>query len=258
MTITEFNNKMNLDGWVRVKKAYSPALMDDIKKDMEDLDSIYKPIQERAGVGNESKNAYHHTLLACKSMFKLLSPNPVALYLEEYFKGKYILNTLGASNVLPNSNIYTQNVHRDVRSHTGAFRLAINTLVMLDDSTEENGATWMLSGSHKTPNQPDDEYFFDKAVRACGNSGDVLLFDGNIWHCAGINNSDKPRRIITPIYSKPFMKQQLDYPRALGASFQNHITDELKQVLGYNALTPTSLKEFYQPIDKRFYKADQG
>ena len=129
---------------------------------------------------------------------------------------------------------------------------------MLDDSTEENGATWMYSGSHKFAEKPDEEDFYKNSVRATGKKGDVLIFDGNIWHAAGKNRSKNVRRILTPIYTKPFMKQQLDYPRAFGYDFIYNISDELKQTLGYNALVPTQLTEFYQPQEKRFYKSNQG
>ena len=42
-------------------------------------------------------------------------------YLEAYFGGLYILNTMGASVVRPHADIYTANVHRDIRSFTHGF-----------------------------------------------------------------------------------------------------------------------------------------
>jgi ectoine hydroxylase-related dioxygenase (phytanoyl-CoA dioxygenase family) len=165
---------------------------------------------------------------------------------------------MGASFVEPGAPIYTHKIHRDLRSFSGDCRLQINTLIMLDDSTEENGATWMASGSHRADAAPSRETFFKTAERATGRAGDVLVFDGNLWHCAGENASAKPRCIITPIFSRPFVKQALDYPAAFGPDFGDLVSEDLRQLLGYNALTPTSLREFYQPVEKRFYKSDQG
>jgi len=54
------------------------------------------------------------------------------------------------------------------------------------------------------------------------------------------------------------MKQQLDYPRALGYARCEALSPALRQVLGYNARVPASLDEWYQPPDKRLYKREQG
>ena len=54
------------------------------------------------------------------------------------------------------------------------------------------------------------------------------------------------------------MKQAINYPKAFGEDFFEGISDELMQTLGFNARTPESLEEFYQPEDKRFYKRSQG
>ena len=256
--IMTFTEQISHQGWVKISGVYPEKILQDVLLDMERLEAIYTPIQKDAGVYEHTVNAYHHTIVVCRSMLSLLDNNPIHPYLEAYFDGQYILNTMGASVIKPKTPIYTTNIHRDVRSFTNGFPLLINTLICLDDSTIENGATWMLSGSHKQPNRPEAEYFYAHAERVEAKKGDVLIFDGNIWHAAGTNNSTNVRRIITPIYTKPFCKQQLDYPRAFGYDFAHNISPYLKQVLGYNARTPTRLDEFYQPTHKRFYQNSQG
>ena len=67
---------------------------------------------------------------------------------------------MGISEIVPNQYVYTQKIHRDIRTFDKGSRLWINTLIMLDDSTEENGATWLLEGSHLSPNKPDEENFY--------------------------------------------------------------------------------------------------
>lgn len=255
----EIDRQLADKGWAKVESVYDGALLDVIKGEIETALPVYERIQWENGVGEESRNATHHTILLCPTMLKLIDPNPLHDYLEHYFDSKYILFTMGASMVKPRGDyVYTQNIHRDMRGFSGPYRLNINTLVMLDDSTEDNGATWMLSGSHKHADKPAEEHFYRYAERATGQKGDVLLFDGHIWHAAGINRTDKPRTIITPIYTRPFSKQALDYPKAFGMNFKDRISEQLRQILGYNALVPQSLEEFYKVRDKRFYKPDQG
>ena len=117
-------------------------------------------------------------------MFAFLENDIVDEFLTQYFEGPYILNTMGVSRITKDSKTYTQNIHRDIRSFTGANKLWINTLIMLDDSTEENGATWLLEGSQNRADKPTEEEFYKKAIRATGKIGDVLFFDGNLWHAA--------------------------------------------------------------------------
>lgn len=245
-------------GWTAFRGVYAA---DQIKKVCDELDSIrpiYDQVQTEQGVIEETRNAYHHTVVLSPAQLELINPNPIHDFLEHYFDGRYILNTMGTSYVLPKKGIYTQNIHRDIRTFSGDIRLTVNVLIMLDDCTADNGATWMLEGSHKQDDKPDPDFFYEKAIRATGKAGDVLVFASNIWHAAGVNQSDKVRRIITPFFSKPLMKQSLDYPRAFGYDFEHRIPDQLKQILGYNALTPTTITEFYKPREKRFYKSDQG
>ncbi len=246
-------------GWTVIPDVYPKEMIDAAINDLEEKRELYAKIQADAGIYEETKNAYHHSALMCPSHLAFLDPNPVNGFLEHYFSGKYILNAMGVSYIEPNNGaVYTQNIHRDSRSYMDRSRLLFNTLIMLDDCTEENGATWMLEGSQMRADKPNSEEFYEKAVQATGKSGSVLLFDGNIWHAGGQNKTDKPRRVLTPLMSKPFVKQSVDYPRAFGSDFGLRASEELRQTLGYNALTPASLTQFYQPLEKRYYKSNQG
>jgi hypothetical protein len=102
------------------------------------------------------------------------------------------------------------------------------------------------------------EEFFAQADRAIGPAGRVVAFDSNLWHAAGVNRSPARRRGLTIAFTRPFMKQQLDYPRALGYAAAGAMSPALRQVLGYNARVPASLEEWYQPAERRMYQRDQG
>lgn len=249
-------NELDDTGFIKVENVYSSEQIDAVKAEYDKVKPIFTQIQNDAGV--DSKNATHHTILMCPKMLQLLDPNPLNGFLEYYFNGKYILYTMGASSKMPKGEyVYTQKIHREFYTFTFGQRLMLNTLIMLDDADENSGATWMLSGSHKQQATPDKTFFYNNAVRACGKKGDVIIFDANIWHAAGINETDRPVEIITPLFTKPFIKQALNYPRAFGLDFQYQISDELKQTLGYNAITPETIQEFYKPEEKRFYKRNQ-
>lgn len=250
--------ELNTRGWTIVSEVYSTELIDKINLNFEKYIDLYIKIQKEQNIDKESVNAFHHTCVIDTDQLSLINPNPLHLLLESYFEGKYILNNFSRAHNIPNQTVYTQNIHRDIRSCSFSYKVLLNTLIMLDDSTELNGATWILENSQNMVSRPDEAFFFKNAVRAFGKKGDVLLFDGNLWHCGGVNCSNEIRRIQTLLYTIPSIKQGLDYPRAFGYDFIHTISNELKQVLGYNALVPTNLTEYYKPREKRFYKQDQG
>lgn len=245
-------------GWTRVSGVYSRELCQRIKDSFARAEPEFLRIQEKKGISHLVHHATHHTPLLCREMLDLLEETDVNPIVAAWFGGKYTLSTMGLSYLPPEGRVYTQKIHRDQRSYSGDARLWLNTLVMLDDSTADNGATWMLEGSQRRDDRPDEEFFYANSVRALGKAGDVLLFDGNIWHAAGANTTGQTRHIITPIYCRPFIKQQLDYPRAFGYDFGRTLSPHLQQILGYRALVPATLDEFYQKDEDRFYKSDQG
>ena len=128
---------------------------------------------------------------------------------------------------------------------------------MVDDFTIENGGTYLLTGSHLEEKKPSDEEFFSKAYQATGKRGDILIFNANVWHSSAPNKTQNNRRAIPFTISKSFMKQLLDYPRALGYDKMNSFTSEMQQFLGYYSRVPASLNEWYQPEENRFYKKYQ-
>ena len=251
-------NELSENGWVKISNVYTEELIDAVLAEYLNLEHEFIEVQKYKGISSKVKNTSHHSFVLCRKMLELLDNDKLDDVLEVFFEGPYILNTMGVSRVSRGNQIYTENIHRDVRSFTGASKLWLNAIVLLTDSTEENGATWFLEGSQKESLPPSAPEFFENAVRGCGKKGDVILFDGNMWHCAGKNITDTPRYIVTPFFSKPFIKQQLDYPRALGIDWGKTLSPRLRQVLGYNAMVPVSLEEFYQQDEFRFYKADQG
>ncbi len=176
---------------------------------------------------------------------------------QNYFNSKCIINSFSALNNLPNQPNFSAVVHRDLRFYSGDFNVMINCLLMVDDFSIDNGGTYLLPYSHLEERKPTDKEFFDNAVQAVGNKGDILLFNANVWHSSAPNKTQDDRRAIPITVSKSFMKQLLDYPRAIGYDKIDSFTYEMQQLLGYHSRVPASLDEWYQPEDKRFYKKHQ-
>jgi hypothetical protein len=254
----KFSALMNEKGWVIFDEVVDPLLIKRMQHDIELAYHRCRAIQVENGIPENNAYTVHHLIGHEDSFLEYLRDCPVSEYIAQYFDGPYILNSFGGAINTAHATSYAHNIHRDIRSFSKDIPLLLNTLVMLDDFTSQNGATWLLSGSHKTEQKPDQSYFNNHAEQALAKSGSILLFNSNVWHAGGENNSNEVRRSVTPMYCKPFIKQQYDYPRALGYCNKKNFSEDLQQVLGFNARTPESLDEWYQPRNNRMYKSDQG
>ena len=245
-------------GWAMLPALLPADLRDRIVAELAGVHKDQRALQVRNGVGQGTDGTVHHLPCAGGAFLELLERNDGHPWLARYFQGPYILNTYGGVLNLPNDLSYVGGIHRDLRTFSGSVHLMAQLLVMLDAFTEENGATHFLSGSHRQAEKPQEDVFFRDATRAVGPAGSIVIFNSNLWHAAGINRSDRSRRALTLAFTKPFVKQQLDYPRALGYDRGDSFSPRLRQLLGYDARIPASLDEWYQPAEKRMYKRDQG
>jgi hypothetical protein len=259
MDLATFQAKMKQDGWVVFDSWIDPALVGRLLADMERAYGVCRALQLANGIAANTEGTLHHLIGLGDAFLECLDRlEPLLPHLESYFRGKFILNSFGG-NILKRSASYASAVHRDIRTYSGDLPLLLNTLVMLDDFTPDNGATFLMTGSHlDCPEKPSDEAFYRRAERAVGRAGSLLMFDSNLWHAAGVNTTAAPRRSLTPMFCKPFIKQQCDYPRVLGYDRMETLTAHQRQILGYYARVPASLEEWYQPPERRMYRPGQG
>ncbi len=256
--LSTFDEVMADYGWIAYENAVDIAFIDEIADSLAASYEMRRKIQVKNGIAAVMNGTLHH--LVEKDIFTLefLEKKYCAPQISHFLQGNYILNSLGAVINLKGDMPYVQNIHRDIRSFTGDYKVMIQMMVILDDFTLENGATYLLSGSHKLEERPTDEYFYANADRAVVKKGSIILFDSNVWHATGKNNTNEKRRALTMAFTRPFFKPQLDYPRSLGYEFGEGLSEDLRQVLGYNARIPENLNEYYQPVEKRMYQPGQG
>lgn len=259
LDLPAYAERMREQGWVILEGAVAPALVTRMRDDLEAAWDVCRAVQEKNGVASDADRTVHHLIGLKPSFLEYIDASaPLTPFLEHYFQGRCILNSFGGAINTRGHTSYAQRIHRDIRSFSGDMPLLLNTLVMLDDFTPDNGATYLMTASHDRAEKPDEAEFYAKADRAVGPAGSVLLFNSNLWHAGGDNKTDRPRRSVTPMYCKPFIKPQFDYPRALGYGQGDSFSANTRQILGYNSRIPASLDEWYQPPERRMYRSDQG
>jgi ectoine hydroxylase-related dioxygenase (phytanoyl-CoA dioxygenase family) len=143
----------------------------------------------------------------------------------------------------PGKGTGQQPLHSDLpRVHPTDWR-GVNSMVMLDDMTEENGPTRVVPGSHKwspinvpdinmaevksveidaatLPKVPKDPVAtYPGEVHVTGKAGSVAVINGCIWHGGTTNFSGKPRRVLHLFIGRRDQRQQLVE--------RDHVTPEL-------------------------------
>ncbi|EOH6076479.1 phytanoyl-CoA dioxygenase family protein [Burkholderia cenocepacia] len=245
-------------GWTVIPHAFDTALIDSLCSALGPSLALRDEIRQRNGVATDASGTLHHLLADDPCYIALLAAfESFTSLFHTYFGGKFVLNSYGGVINQRDTHAYVKNVHRDIRFGSEDRRFMLNALVMLDDFTLDNGATWLLSRSQAITEQPDDERFYAQASRATGKRSSLLLFDSRVWHAGGHNLTNAPRRALTLTFTSPFFKPQLDYPRLLGYRDLEQYSPWLRQVIGFNARVPESLDEFYVPVERRFYQRGQ-
>jgi ectoine hydroxylase-related dioxygenase (phytanoyl-CoA dioxygenase family) len=104
-----------------------------------------------------------------------------------------------------------------------------NSLWMLDDFTEDNGATRVVPGSHRWHQVPSEgmadprEAHPDEVV-VTGRAGTVAVFNSHLWHGGGLNRTDRPRHALHSYFCRRDQPQQTPQRKYLRAETTNRIS----------------------------------
>lgn len=258
ISLQTFDYAMRTRGWIVFDAVVPIDLCDRMKADIARHVERCGRLQQAAGIPGAPDGTAHHTIGHGDSLDEFLERGFLHDHVEKFFEGPYILHAFNPVTIGSETRNYVHRIHRDLRTHAGGFRLLINMLVMVDEFTLENGATHILSGSHHAEDAPSDEFFYRHAERITGSRGSIVLFDSNVWHCAGQNLSGRTRTAMTMSLSRPFLKPQMDYARFIGEDRSRKLSDRMQQLLGVHARVATNLDEWYRPAGSRMYRPDQG
>jgi len=119
-----------------------------------------------------------------------------------------------------------------------------NIAWMLDDFTDENGATRLVPGSHsrRLERVQSSDPALDGKVRlpsqeetvpGVGKAGSILCFDGRLWHGTGANQTDRPRHALLSYHCRPFVRQQENFSLGLDPEILRFERPALLNRLGF-------------------------
>lgn len=154
--------------------------------------------------------------------------------------------------------VFQTSFHRDFPRYLNGFLASINCFIAVDEFSAENGGTLLVPGTHQRAEMPSSEFLVANAVPVECAPGAMVVFDSTLWHAAGANVSGHDRVAVNQQFTRSWIKQQVDYVRALGSDVVVRQPARTQQLLGWYTRVVTSLDEFYRPTEERLYRAGQG
>ena len=166
--------------------------------------------------------------------------------------------------ILPSSpreetpSVFQNRFHQDFPRVLNGYVASINMMFAIDEFSTETGATHVVPDTHQKTETPAEKYLSKHAIAVECPAGSMVVFDSTLWHAAGANTSGKDRLAINHQFTRSYIKQQLDYVRALGDATVLAQTPRTQQLLGWYTRVVTSLDEYYRSENERLYRKGQG
>ncbi len=149
---------------------------------------------------------------------------------------RYQINVTDVAHLEPGEK--AQVMHRDASFYpfqNPAPLTLCATMWAISDFTRENGATWLVPGSHlwEEGRVPTEE----EVVQAQMPAGSMLIYTGTVFHGGGANLSDTMRTGCILHYSLGWLRQEenqyMACPPELAATFPRR----LQELMGYDLAT---------------------
>jgi ectoine hydroxylase-related dioxygenase (phytanoyl-CoA dioxygenase family) len=162
--------------------------------------------------------------------FLELAENPSALSVIASALGPdALVSNLSANVTGPGGAPMAPHWDQDWAERPWPHAYVAHVIWMIDDFTEENGATLVSPGSHLLDGPPPD----DCMVAASGRAGTALIIDGRTWHGTGSNTTLSGRRIgILAYYCRPYIRQQENMTLSLSDTVRDSMSPERRKLFG--------------------------
>ena len=113
--------------------------------------------------------------------------------------------------------------------------LAVNVGWILDDFTEEVGATRYVPGSHLLGHNPEPDHEYEM-VSVEAPAGSILAMDGRVWHQSGVNRSAQTHRAaLFGYYVRSWIRPQTNWNVCLDPDVAATLSPEFLDLLQYRA-----------------------
>ena len=169
-------------------------------------------------------------------VFEICISHPKVLAAMRHVLGpEFKLSSLNGRAALPGEGL--QGLHADWKEgvEPGDYYVC-NSIWLLSDFTEDNGATRVVPGSHNSRQHPRDVLEDAKAphpdqVLLTAEAGTVVIFNAHIWHGGTMNRTDEPRYCLHAYYTRRDQKQQTDQREWLSKATIERLSEAQRTIL---------------------------
>ncbi len=175
---------------------------------------------------------------------RMIAMPEILAYVGAVIPGEFKLSSLNARAPNPQTD-WVQPLHCDTGSLPDEKGNTIcNVIWMLDDFTEENGATRLVPGSHKWGQLPQEAMEDPMAahpdeILLLAPAGSVAVVNTHAWHGGTANRSGGSRRCLHAFYTRWDKPQQQYQDGMLSEQTKAGLSPELRKLLAigdeYNA-----------------------
>jgi len=234
--------------------------------DQEQVDAIRGALQPYIDADITGRNDFEglksnriYALLDKHPIFADLVSHPLALaFAERELGASCLLSACLAINLHPSESVqpwHFDDSHLEIPRPRAAY--GVSTFWSIDETTETNGATEIIPGSHKWDDTNINggdrlESFSDKdikdvdddpvarldAIKATMPAGSFMVAKGTLWHRGGANKSDKSRLIVTPQYCPGWARQLENMTIAVRAENVAKLPKRAQELVGYSIHPP--------------------
>jgi ectoine hydroxylase-related dioxygenase (phytanoyl-CoA dioxygenase family) len=248
-----FIDEINSQGYSIVENVLSPEFISRAKEEL--MLAIEK---EKKYHGNTENYKDYGMVLLCslyEGVFLDLFDNPkITEPFNAILGDGSIVYAYTSSSMPPFKNNNSNRIHVDCPRLIPNYITNIGATILLDDFTEDNGATYFVPYSQNTIDKPSDDDFYKNAKRLIAKAGTVWFFNARVWHAGGNNNTEAWRHALTINACRSYMKQRIDIPRAMQHLDTSKYSDNVLQKLGFWTQIPSNYDEYYATDENKKYK----
>lgn len=202
------------------------------------LDALTAVEGEKAGteVHQEAGTDRLSDLVNKDPMFEVCFTHPRVLAAIAHVLGtEFKLSSLNSRAALPGQGL--QDIHADWGNavQPGDYYVC-NSIWLLDDFTEDNGATRVVPGSHRSGKMPRDVQAnpkdpYEGEIKLLAPAGTVVIFNSHTWHGGTLNTSRNRRRAMHSYFCRRDQPQQLDQRKYIRPETYNRLSEAARYIL---------------------------
>lgn len=232
----EHRRVLDEQGFLRLEGFMAPELRQRLS---DRIDALFALEGERAGAEFKQEPGARRVanLVDKGSVFAECIAEPRILdYVGHVLGPAFKLSSLNARSANPGTH-EPQPLHVDAGALPDALGPWVcNTLWMLDDLTEDNGALRVVPGSHRYGRRPQDALPDPRAPHpeerlVTGRAGDVVVMNAHLWHGGAANRTARPRLALHAFYCRSDKPQQQYQKALLSRETQAALSPALRRLL---------------------------